>query len=101
MQKVLSEAKGDRTATAAPLTKIYQNASIPALTAVRGALHEMSEVIETDVSKAEQHLHAVEQSTKRNIIILTVVSLVAGAGVSFFYIAGLVGSDQRSCGFCR
>ena len=99
MQKVLSDAKGDRTGTAATLTKIYQNSSIPALTAVRGALHEMSKIIEADVNKAEQQLHDVEKNTKRNIIILTVFSLIVGAGVSFFISRALSGQIKEAVAF--
>ncbi|MCP4338866.1 MAG: hypothetical protein GY799_08265, partial [Desulfobulbaceae bacterium] len=43
MQKVLSGHNGDRVGAAAALAGIYQESSIPALAAVRGALHEMSQ----------------------------------------------------------
>ena len=99
MQKVLSEKKGDRDSTAATLTGIYQKSTIPALVAVRGALHDMSQVIDTHVKEEQHRLHAIETSTKRNIIILTLISLVAGAGVSLFISRSLAGQIKEAVDF--
>jgi len=99
MQKVLSEKKGDRAGAAAALTGIYQDSSLPALAGVRGALREMSKIIGIRVKEEQQRLHDVEKNTKRNIIILTIVSLVVGATVSLFISRSLSGQIKETVDF--
>jgi hypothetical protein len=69
--------------TAASLQEIYQKDSVPALAAVRGSLHDISGLIDIQVEKQENQLHEIESKTKRNILLLTGIAVISGAGVSF------------------
>jgi hypothetical protein len=83
IQKVLAENGSNRMTTAASLQEIDQKNSVPALAAVRGSLHDISGLFDIQVEKQENQLHEIESKTKRNILLLTRIALVIGAGVSF------------------
>jgi len=97
--QVLKDNKGDRAGSAVQMTAIYKQNATPALAAVRGTLHDISKVIGDQVKEEELRLQAVLKSTERNIIILTLIALAVGAGVSFFFSRLLSGQIKEAVSF--
>lgn len=99
IKKILDEHNGDRESSAASLAEIYHKTSVPALSNVRDYLHEISGEIKEHVKSRRDQLHIIEDTTRRNVVILTLIALIAGAGVSFFISREMAGQIREGVYF--
>ncbi len=83
--EVLAKHDGDKVAAGPAMLRIFQQETRPALREVRGLMHE---AVATARELTEQESRRQEQlaaSIRRNVILLTLLALVTGTVLSFFF----------------
>ncbi len=99
MQQKLTENNGDREVSQADLVQIYEDQITPTLESVRGSLHDISEVVAKRVASEKQLLNRKVASSNRNMLIVSVLALVLGIGISFFFSRSLSGQIKQAVDF--
>ena len=85
IQEILAKNQGDKMAAGPAMLKVFQEETRPALKEVRALMHE---AVASAREMAEQEGRRQEQlaaSIKRNVILLTLIALVAGTILSFLF----------------
>lgn len=79
------KSRGENQAQATEeMLAVYQKETIPALNEMRRMFNEITGVLKQHIEHEGELLHHVEVTTRRNIILFTLVSILIGGGLSFF-----------------
>ena len=99
IQQALNSSGGDRQQAATAMADVYLKETIPALDGVRGKMDEMAILLNEHLVKYQNKLQTVEAATKRNIVILTLVAVLIGAGIAFLISRLLAGQIRQAVAF--
>lgn len=82
MKKAIAKAKGNREDFLPEVREIYNTKTLAELANVRDKLHTISDTIQTEVDSKRDHISENSGNMKNLILIIFVVSIVLGIGLS-------------------